>query len=85
MSRSPKSTASLPLLAEKTKRKLDDLFASAKVFVEVICPGTSSDYYLLEEREEFDALMAELPPGTHVWLTKAIDIRSNQKGFLVSK
>ena len=64
------------------------LFATKPpVLVEVRFPhmGTSSDWYLCEEREDLGPILDRLSPGAEVRLSSVWDIRDPTGGVVVRK
>ena len=69
--------ATLASDSAEAKRAADEVFTRWPVLVEVRFPrsGTSPDWYLFEESEQFDALVAKLAPGAELFLISVWDLK----------
>ena len=72
-------------LGEKLAQdQISHLFERSEVLVEVLCPGAASDFYLLDEKEEFDRLMRGFPPDTKAFLTSVSELRNRDRALRIS-
>jgi len=68
--------------------KIASLFETSRpILVEVRFPrsGTSSDWYLCDEVEEFQAIVAKVAAGTEFFLDSVWDLTNPKGGLYVKK
>lgn len=67
--------------------KLNELFHKAPILVEVRFPqmGTSPDWYLCEDEEGFESVLARLGKGAELHLSSVWDLKPTSAGVVLHK
>lgn len=65
-----------------SREAIAQLFERSPVIVEARFPGTSPDWYLFEEPQQFDALLMKLSPAVELHVSSVWDL-TNEKGEVV--